>query len=145
MQLVRLCWCAIRKHWRPQYILTDIRASQMCIWFSRQYLNTWLKTSVPQHVLPRVKDPVGVSYLLRCPYCQCREFPWLRHNLLPSTPAGRHSASHFGPVCISHCCCTNQGSPLLKQTKKKHKWFKYCNNLKRKNKYKQGTLIGNRP
>lgn len=79
-----------------------------------------------------VKDPVGVSYLLRCPYCQCREFPWLRHNLLPSILAGTHSASHFGPVCISHCCCTNQGSPLLKQIKKKHKWFKYCNNTKRK-------------
>lgn len=61
---------------------------------------------------------LSVSYLPRCPCYLCRGSPWPRHTLRPSTLAGKHNASRFGPVCIFHCCCTDRGTPLSKETKK---------------------------
>lgn len=57
-------------------------------------------------------------YLLRCPCCLYTGSPWRRHSLLLSSPAGKHSASHFGPAYISRCCCTSRGSPLPRQGRK---------------------------
>lgn len=63
---------------------------------------------------------LGISYLLRCPYCLCRESPWPHHIPLLSTLAGRRNASRFGPACISHYCCTDQDNPLSEETKKEN-------------------------
>ena len=61
---------------------------------------------------------LSISYLPHCPCCQCRGSPWPRRILLLATLAGKHSASRFGPACTFHCCCTDQGTPLSRETKK---------------------------
>lgn len=73
-------------------------------------------TCAPAH---RCFSTPGTSYLLRCPCCPCTGSPWPRRSPRPSTPAGRRSASRSGPVCICRCCCTDPGSPLSKDTRKK--------------------------
>lgn len=60
----------------------------------------------------------SLPYLLHCPCCLCTGSPWLHHSLLLSSLAGKHNASRFGPVYISHCCCTSRGSPLPRQGRK---------------------------
>lgn len=57
-------------------------------------------------------SPVPEPYLHRCLCCHHRRFPWMCHNLLLSSPAGRRSASHSGPGYICRCRCTSQGNPL---------------------------------
>lgn len=73
---------------------------------------------------PRLWHTLGfrfrLPYLLHCPCCQCTGSPWLHHSLLLSTLAGKHNASHFGPVYTSHCCCTNRGNPLSRQGRRRN-------------------------
>lgn len=53
-----------------------------------------------------------LTHLLHCPCRQCRAFPWLRDTRPLSSLAGRCSAIHWLPGCISHCCCRNPDNPL---------------------------------
>lgn len=57
-------------------------------------------------------ETLTLTHLLHCPCRQCRAFPWLRDTRPLSSLAGRCSAIHWLPGCISHCCCRNPDNPL---------------------------------
>lgn len=54
--------------------------------------------------------------LLHCPCHLRRGFPWRRHSQPPSSQAGTHSAIRSDPEYSGHCCYTDLGIPLQKQT-----------------------------
>lgn len=55
---------------------------------------------------------VLMSYLRRCLSHRRMPSPWKYRSLLPSSPAGRRSASRSCPECICRCRYTSQGIPL---------------------------------
>lgn len=68
---------------------------------------------------PWVPEP----YLHRCLCCHHRRFPWMCHSPLLSSPAGRHSATRWGPRYICHCHCTTQGNPLQGKARRIEVWL----------------------
>lgn len=62
-------------------------------------------------------------YLHRCPWHQCRQFPWTCRSQRPSSPAGIRSTSHCYPECTYHFHCTTQGSLLRDNIAKKEQEY----------------------